>query len=128
MEDLIKALQIFLKYNNLEHPTYCNEETLYIDGITEEEVSEEAYELLCKIGIKPAEYRDSQYNTVEEFLESEDYKRGVKTKEWFLARNFGGTLYLIDELLIYGLVESDCDSWHLTYNITYFGKEIIKFN
>ncbi len=50
MEDLIKALQIFLKYNNLEHPTYCNEETLYIDGITEEEVSEEDKLELDRLG------------------------------------------------------------------------------
>lgn len=31
MEDLIKALQIFLKYENKMYPTYCEHDILYVD-------------------------------------------------------------------------------------------------
>lgn len=31
MEKLIKALQIFLKYGNPEHPTDCSHDYLYVD-------------------------------------------------------------------------------------------------
>ena len=41
MEDLIKALQIFLKYGNPEWPTCCSHDTLWIIGITPEQVSAE---------------------------------------------------------------------------------------
>ena len=31
MEDLIKALQIFLKYGNPEWPTHCEHDVMYVD-------------------------------------------------------------------------------------------------
>lgn len=31
MEDLIKALRIFLKYGNENHPTSCGHDILYVD-------------------------------------------------------------------------------------------------
>lgn len=31
MEDLIKALQIFLKYGNPDYPTYCLYDELWVD-------------------------------------------------------------------------------------------------
>ncbi len=31
MEDLIKALQIFLKYGNKNYPTFCEYDILYVD-------------------------------------------------------------------------------------------------
>lgn len=31
MEDLIKALQIFLKYGNKKYPTSCEHDILYVD-------------------------------------------------------------------------------------------------
>jgi hypothetical protein len=31
MEDLIKALQIFLKYGNSENPTHCEHDVLHVD-------------------------------------------------------------------------------------------------
>lgn len=31
MEDLIKALQIFLKYSNKKYPTSCEHDVLYVD-------------------------------------------------------------------------------------------------
>jgi hypothetical protein len=38
MKDLIKALQIFQKYADLENPTYCMHDALIIVGITFEQV------------------------------------------------------------------------------------------
>lgn len=32
MEDLIKALGIFLKYRNESHPTHCEHDTLWVVG------------------------------------------------------------------------------------------------
>ena len=46
MEDLIKALQIFLKYKNEEWPTNCVHDNLCIMGISFEEVSDEDKEEL----------------------------------------------------------------------------------
>ena len=39
MENLIKALQIFLKYGNPDYPTTCEHDTLYIVDIEPEDVS-----------------------------------------------------------------------------------------
>ncbi len=50
MEDLIKALQIFLKYENLEHPTICCHDVLIICGISPEHVSNEDKEKLDELG------------------------------------------------------------------------------
>lgn len=41
MEDLIKALQIFIKYKNSDCPTHCEHDELFVVDITEDEVSEE---------------------------------------------------------------------------------------
>lgn len=50
MEDLIKALQIFLKYSNLEYPTSCDHDAMYIMGIELDEVSSEDVEELEALG------------------------------------------------------------------------------
>ena len=52
MEDLIKALQIFLKYQNLRWPTHCEHDELFIVGITKEEVSEEDLNKLETLGFE----------------------------------------------------------------------------
>ena len=49
MEDLIKALQIFLKYENKTNPTNCSHDYLYID-INPELISEEDVAELDKLG------------------------------------------------------------------------------
>lgn len=41
MEDLIKALQIFLKYGNEEFPTHCEHDILYVCGYNRHEMTEE---------------------------------------------------------------------------------------
>lgn len=41
MEDLITALQIFVKYQNQQWPTHCEHDILMIMGIEEDELSEQ---------------------------------------------------------------------------------------
>jgi hypothetical protein len=49
MEDLIKALQIFLKYGNPHNPSHCGHDYFYIN-IDPELVSEEDKTELDKLG------------------------------------------------------------------------------
>lgn len=50
MEDLIKALQIFLKYGNPKWPTYCEHDVLTIVDIDPSIVSEQDKEELSQLG------------------------------------------------------------------------------
>ena len=50
MEGLIKALQIFLKYQNLVYPTICVHDELIIVGISFDEVSEDDKNSLENLG------------------------------------------------------------------------------
>lgn len=52
MEDLIKALQIFLKYGNPENPTNCSHDCLYVD-IDSQLVSAEDIKLLDELEFFP---------------------------------------------------------------------------
>ena len=49
MEDLIKALQIFLKYGNKNYPTFCEHDILYVD-VDPSVVSDEDKKVLDKLG------------------------------------------------------------------------------
>jgi hypothetical protein len=50
MSDLIKALQIFLKYGDPGWPTHCEHDELWICGIDPEDVSKEDVEKLDELG------------------------------------------------------------------------------
>jgi hypothetical protein len=50
MEDLIKALQIFLKYGNPAYPTNCSHDELRIMGIDPDAVSQEDKDALDALG------------------------------------------------------------------------------
>lgn len=50
MEDLIKALQIFLKYGNPRCPFHCEHDTLYVCGVEPEDVSKEDAAELERLG------------------------------------------------------------------------------
>lgn len=50
MEDLIKALQIFMKYGNPDYPTHCEHDVMYICGIDPGEVSDEDKKALDELG------------------------------------------------------------------------------
>lgn len=56
MEDLIKALNIFVKYGNPRNPFHCEHDYLYVD-IPFEQVSEEDIAELNKLGF----HADDQY-------------------------------------------------------------------
>lgn len=60
MEDLIKALQIFLKYGNPKYPTHCEHDTLYVD-INPIFVSNEDKEKLEELGFKAAKEDDEEF-------------------------------------------------------------------
>lgn len=50
MEDLIEALQIFLKYGNPEYPLHCGHDILYIDHVKPKNVSREDKSRLEELG------------------------------------------------------------------------------
>lgn len=54
MEDLIKALQIFLKYGNPQYPTHCEHDELTVD-INPELVSDEDKKTLDGLGFFPSD-------------------------------------------------------------------------
>ena len=54
MEDLIKALQIFLKYGNPDYPTSCSHDELFVK-IESEKVSEEDLKTLEELGFYPSD-------------------------------------------------------------------------
>lgn len=91
------------------------------------EIPDEAYDLLLKIKQEGyAEYRDTLYDTLEEFRR--DASNHNRTDEWFLNRNCGGTFYLIDELLKYDLIDTDDDAWHLTFKLSMMGEMLLEQN
>jgi hypothetical protein len=51
MEDLIKALQILLKYGNPSYPTSCGHDQLYFLGIEPESISDEDVKILYDLGV-----------------------------------------------------------------------------
>ena len=90
------------------------------------EVNEDSFNLLKTIDeMGSAQYRDQEWDTLEDFKKSDVFLNGTRTEEWFLERNFGGTFYLIDDLIEHGLVEIDGESWHLTYFVTNLGKTVL---
>jgi len=67
MENLIKALQIFLKYGNPKYPTHCEHDVLYVD-IDNTKVSDEDKSELEKLGFicgeEGEEYEDGFYSYI----------------------------------------------------------------
>lgn len=52
MSDLIKALQIFLKYGDPKHPTHCEHDVLVICEIDPAVVSDEDKKILKDLGFE----------------------------------------------------------------------------
>ena len=50
MEQLIRALQIFLKYGNPDYPTHCEHDEMLICGIDPDKVSDEDKVTLKELG------------------------------------------------------------------------------
>lgn len=89
------------------------------------EISDEAYALLLSIQKEGyAEYRDTRWESLEYFRADDDETKW-RSEEHFLERNHGGTYYLTSELLKYNLIDHVEDAWHITYELTDFGKEML---
>lgn len=50
MKKLIESLQIFLKYKDLDYPTACEHDVMYVHGIEKDEVTSEDQALLAELG------------------------------------------------------------------------------
>lgn len=89
------------------------------------ELSEDAVQLLkdiSKAGF--AEYRDNEYDDINEWrLDFPD--RDKRPDSWFLARNFGGSHKIAQELFELSLIEDVKGSWHSTYRISQLGKLVL---
>lgn len=65
MENLIKALQILLKYGNPDRPTHCEHDVMTIVGIKPEDVSEVDKQRLDELGFFVS--KDDDYGDEEMF-------------------------------------------------------------
>ena len=63
MEELIKALQIFLKYGNPKYPTHCEHDILLIMGIDPKDVSDEDKAQLEEYGFFISTEYDGQFGS-----------------------------------------------------------------
>lgn len=91
------------------------------------EISDDAYDLLGNIHKNGcAEYKDTDIPSINSFMSSDEYTNGNKTVDWYKKRNFGGTYYLTEELLKYNLIYTYLDTWHTTFKVTEFGKEVLQ--
>lgn len=50
MQDLVKALNIFVKYSHNQYPTHCENYELKVTAVTPDEVSEEDTKELAELG------------------------------------------------------------------------------
>ena len=62
MEDLIKALQILIKYGNPKWPTWCDHDCLHICDIDDAAVTEEDKVELSNLGFKVDEEKGGFYS------------------------------------------------------------------
>lgn len=94
------------------------------------EISEKSFELLKQLEDgKGAEFRDYEYDSLEEWKEKEQwFKDGIKTEDYFKARNFCDMIDF-EELIENDLVDDgDGMAWHRTYYISEKGKKMLEQN
>jgi hypothetical protein len=86
-------------------------------------ISDEAFNLLLIISKEGyVEYRDTEYETIEEFEKSGNVSMNLNS---FKSRNCNGTLYLIPELYKYNFICDVEDAWHISYRISDLGKSLL---
>lgn len=91
------------------------------------EISDDAFDFLLLLKEKGfAEYRDSEFDTLEDFKNSSPFKNGLRNEEWFLSRNFNGTFYRTHEPYELGLIELNDMSWYLTFKLSELGKKVLE--
>ena len=92
------------------------------------ELTQEEFDLLLHIAEKGyAEYRDTEFETVEEFLKKVTPVYCM-TEDQFLERNTKGTYHLIENLLKFNLIQHVYMAWHTTYELSEFGKLLLIAN
>lgn len=92
------------------------------------EISEKSFELLKKINDNGhAEFRDSEFESLEEFSGSLNGGGTPEEIEQFERRNFCD-LKDLSELIDNDLIDINDMSWHLTYKITEKGQKMLKAN
>lgn len=63
MGELIKALLIFQKYQNLDYPTSCDHDYLCVVGIRKTEMTEEDTNTVIELGFYWSDHYDSWVST-----------------------------------------------------------------
>lgn len=91
------------------------------------------YGLLLRIAEEgSAEYRDIEFETVEEYIHPKNWNGSHPPTEIqiqnFKRRNTDGTYHLIENLLVFNLIQHADDAWHTTYKLSEFGKLVLIFN
>lgn len=90
------------------------------------ELTEKEFDLLQHIAKEGyAEYRDTEFETLEEFRKKVKY---VMNEEQFLARNTNGTYHLIETLRKFNLIQHVDMAWHTTFELSEFGKLVLTYN
>ena len=87
MEDLIKALQIFVQYGNPSYPTHCEHDELMIMQITNEQVSEDDLIELKRLGFELTDSRANFIFAKHSKFRGEDLYRLLKSRG-ILVRHF----------------------------------------
>jgi hypothetical protein len=90
------------------------------------EIDNDSLEVLKKMhDVGYAEFRDYEFNNLEEFKNSDEFKSGLRSEDWFLARNFCDQK-LLEPLIRTNCIDQDYDAWHTTFIVTDFGKTVLR--
>ena len=99
-----------------------------IEIVLEFDFTDKELEILKHFKEKPKrqiEFRDYEYSNEKDFLESDEFKNGLRNLEWFKRRNpFDSELF--DILYDKGVVEDVSDCWHTTFKLSDLGQKIIQ--
>ena len=63
MNELIQALNIFLKYANLDYPTICEHDVLIIAGVRKDAMTEEDTNTVTDLGFYWSDHYDGWVST-----------------------------------------------------------------
>lgn len=90
------------------------------------EISDKSIELLKRIKEHKGwvEFKDAQFDSLEEYKQTDAFKAGIDTEQRFFNRNFCEQKDL-KELICAQFIEHNMDSWTLTYVLTDLGKKVL---
>ena len=92
------------------------------------ELTDEEFRLLLHIAEEGyAEYRDTEFETVEEFRKKVKPAHAMNELQ-YLGRNTNGTYHLIENLIRFNLIQHVDMAWHTTFELSEFGKLLLIFN